>query len=215
MEKQAIQPFLTVANYNLLGQQMNKILQTLATSKDTNVIQTVRGLVEKVISENVVMTTSEAQLIEPIYSVTERAAGESYLQDLKSYVIPFKPITASTIKSLFKKEKKLKLPNLERLDFQQICYFAWDDPGTHRKYVILEQDDKLKAIKGTFANNTVRGICAICNRHADVGLFTTSIKGNVVGTYTNHSNYICADSDTCNQHVTDMNKTITFFERIT
>lgn len=102
------------------------------------------------------------------------------------------------------------MPNLERLDFQQICYFAWDDLGTHRKYVILEQDDKLKAIKGTFANNTVRGICAICNRHADVGLFTTSIKGNVVGTYTNHSNYICADSDTCNQHVTDMNKTITF-----
>ncbi|MFJ5766705.1 FusB/FusC family EF-G-binding protein [Lysinibacillus sp. NPDC093210] len=215
MEKQAIQPFLTVANYNLLSQQMNKILLTLATSKDTNVIQTVRGLVEKEISENVVMTTSEAQLIEPIYSVTERAAGESYLQDLKSYVIPFKPLTASTIKSLFKKEKKLKLPNLERLDFQQICYFAWDDPGTHRKYVILEQDDKLKAIKGTFANNTVRGICAICNRHADVGLFTTSIKGNVVGTYTNHSNYICADSDTCNQHVTNMNKTITFFERIT
>ncbi|MEK5332763.1 FusB/FusC family EF-G-binding protein [Lysinibacillus sp. FSL W8-0992] len=215
MEKQAIQPFLTVANYNLLGQQMNKILQTIATSKDTNVVQTVRGLVQKEISENVVMTNSEAQLIEPIYSVTERAAGESYLQDLKLYVIPFKPITASTIKSLFKKEKKLKLPNLERLDFQQICYFAWDDLGTHRKYVILEQDDKLKAIKGTFANNTVRGICAICNRHADVGLFTTSIKGNVVGTYTNHSNYICADSDTCNQHVTDMNKTITFFERIT
>lgn len=215
MDKQLIQPFLTVANYNLLGQQMNKILQTIATSKDTNVIQTVRGLVQTEISDNIVMTTSEAQLIEPIYTVTERAAGEAYLHDLKTYVIPFKPITSSTIKSLFKKEKKLKLPNLERLDFQQICYFAWDDPGTHRKYVILEQDAKLKAIKGIFANNTVRGICAICNRHSDVGLFTTSIKGNVVGTYTNHSNYICADSETCNQHVTDMDKTIAFFERVT
>ena len=99
-------------------------------------------------------------------------------------------MTASTLKALFKKEKKLKLPNLEALDFQQICYLAWDDAGTHRKYVVLEQNGQLKGIKGIFANNTVRGICAICNRHSDVGLFTTSIKGQVVGTFTNHSNYI-------------------------
>lgn len=215
MEKQAIQPFLTVANYHLLEQQMNKILQTISTSIDKNVILTVRGLAQTEITEKVVMTAAQAQLIEPILSVSERGAGEAYLQHLKSYVIPFKPLTASTIKSLFKKEKKLKMPKLEQLDFQQICYLAWDDHGTHRKYVIIEQDDKLKAIKGIFSNNTVRGICAICNRHADVGLFTTSIKGNVVGTYTNHSNYICADSQTCNQHVSDMAKTIAFFERVT
>ncbi len=215
MEEQAIQPFLTVANYHLLEQQMNKILQTLATTQDKNVILTVRGLAQTEITEKVVMTPAQAQLIAPILSVTERGTGEAYLNDLKSYVIPFKPITASTIKSLFKKEKKLKLPNLEQMDFQQICYFAWDDYGTNRKYVIIEQDDKLKAIKGTFAHHTIRGICAICNRHAEIGLFTTSIKGNIVGTYTNHSNYICADSDSCNQHVTDMDKTITFFERIT
>lgn len=124
-------------------------------------------------------------------------------------------MTASTLKTLFKKEKKLKLPNLEALDFQQICYLTWDDPGTHRKYVVLDQNGQLAGIKGTFANSTVRGICAICNRHADVGLFTTSIKGQVIGTFTSHSNYICADSKTCNEHITDMNKTVEFFERIT
>ena len=215
MEKQTIQPFLTVANYHLLEQQMNKILQTIATSIDKNVVLTVRGLVQTEITANVVMTPAQAQLIEPVYNVTERGAGEAYLNDLKSYVIPFKPLTASTIKTLFKKEKKLKVPNLEQVDFQHICYLAWDDSGTHRKYVIIEQDDKLKAIKGIFSNSTIRGICAICNRHSDVGLFTTSIKGNVVGTFTNHSNYICADSATCNHHVTDMNKTIAFFERVT
>ena len=92
------------------------------------------------------------------------------------------------------------------MDFQEICYLAWDDPGTHRKYVLLEQDDKLKSIKGTFSNDTIRGICAICNRHSDVGLFTTSVKGQTVGTFTNYSNYICADSQTCNRHVTDIEK---------
>ncbi|MET4563044.1 FusB/FusC family EF-G-binding protein [Lysinibacillus parviboronicapiens] len=215
MEKQTNQPFLSVANYHLLEQQMNKILQALATTQDKNVILAVRGIVETEITTKVTMTAAEAQLIEQLFSVTDRKQGEDYLESLKVYVIPFKPVTASTIKSLFKKEKKLKLPSLDDMDFQQICYLAWDDPGTHRKYVIIEQDEQLKAIKGIFANNTIRGICAICNRHSDVGLFTTSVKGQIVGTFTNHSNYICADSDKCNQHVSDMQKVNAFFNRIT
>ncbi|MCL1694775.1 MULTISPECIES: FusB/FusC family EF-G-binding protein [unclassified Lysinibacillus] len=215
MEKQTIQPFLTVANYHLLEQQMNKIIQTLATTKDKNVILAVRGIVESEIMAKLALSTAEAQLIEQLFKVTDRAQGEAYLEQLKPYVIPFKTVTASTLKSLFKKEKKLKLPKLEEIDFQQICYLAWDDPGTHRKYVVLEQDEQLKAIKGTFSNNIIKGICAICNRHSDVGFYTTSIKGQVVGTYTSHSNYICADSQTCNKHVTDIEKTKQFFNSIT
>lgn len=215
MEKQTIQPFLTVANYHLLEQQLSKILHALTTTQDKSVILAVRGLVETEITTKLELSIEETQLVEQLFTVTDRAQGDALLEQLKPYVIPFKPVTASTLKSLFKKEKKLKLPNLDELDFQQICYLAWDDVGTHRKYVVLEQDDKLQGIKGIFSNNTVRGICAICNRHSDVGLFTTSIKGQVVGTFTNHSNYICADSQTCNEYVSDMNRTREFFQRIT
>ncbi|MEK3726774.1 FusB/FusC family EF-G-binding protein [Lysinibacillus sp. FSL W8-0953] len=215
MEQQTIQPFLTVANYHLLEQQLNKILHALTTTNDKNVILAVRGLVDTEVTTKLELSATETKLIEQLFAITDRAQGDAFLEQLKPYVIPFKPVTASTLKTLFKKEKKLKLPNLEALDFQQICYLAWDDPGTHRKYVVLDQNGQLAGIKGTFANSTVRGICAICNRHADVGLFTTSIKGQVVGTFTSHSNYICADSKTCNEHVTDMNKTVEFFERIT
>ncbi|KUF37402.1 MULTISPECIES: elongation factor G-binding protein [Lysinibacillus] len=215
MEQQTIQPFLTVANYHLLEQQLNKILHALTTTNDKNVILAVRGLVDTEVTTKLELSATETKLIEQLFAITDRAQGDAFLEQLKPYVIPFKPVTASTLKTLFKKEKKLKLPNLEALDFQRICYLAWDDPGTHRKYVVLDQNGQLAGIKGTFANSTVRGICAICNRHADVGLFTTSIKGQVVGTFTSHSNYICADSKTCNEHVTDMNKTVEFFERIT
>lgn len=214
MKKQNIQPFLTVANYHLIEQQMNKILSALATSNDKNIIQTIRGLVDTKITTNITLSTNETKLIERLFSITDRAQGEAYLESLKPFVIPFKSLTASTIKSLFKKEKKLKLPALEQLDFQHICYLAWDDLGTHRKYVIIEQDGKLIGIKGTFDHGTIKGICAICNRHADVGAFTTSIKGKVPGTFTSHTNYICADSQQCNHHVTDINQTIAFFNRI-
>ncbi|MGG2080716.1 FusB/FusC family EF-G-binding protein [Lysinibacillus pakistanensis] len=212
---QIIQPFLTVANYHLLEQQMNKILQTLATTKDKNVILAVRGIVDSEITTKLVLSVEEAQLIEQLFNVTDRVQGEAYLEQLKPYVIPFKAVTPSILKSLFKKEKKLKLPNLEEIDLQQICYFTWDDYGTHRKYVVIEKDEQFKAIKGTISNETIKGICSICNRHADVHLFTTSVKGREIGTFTNHSNYICVDSQQCNQHITDLEKTKSFFERIT
>ncbi|KGR83880.1 FusB/FusC family EF-G-binding protein [Lysinibacillus odysseyi] len=210
-----IQPFLTVANYHLLEQQMNKILQALATTKDKDVILAVRGIVESEITAKLVLSTGETELVEQLFDVTDRVQGEAYLEQLKPYVIPFKAVTANTVKSLFKKEKKLKLPNLEEIDFQHICYLTWNDAGAHRKYVLIDKDEQFKAIKGTISNDTVKGICAICNRHAEVNLFTTSIKGRVVGTFTSHSNYICVDSQKCNRHITDLEKTLAFFERIT
>lgn len=215
MEQQTIQPFLTVANYHLLEQQLNKILHALTTTKDKNVILAVRGLVDTEVTTKLALSAAETMLIDQLFAVTDRAQGDAFLEQLKPYVIPFKALTASTLKSLFKKEKKLRLPKLEDMNFQQTCYLAWDDPGTHRKYVVIEQDEQLKAIKGIFSNDTIKGICAICNHHSEVGLFTTSVKGQVVGTFTNYSNYICADSQQCNQHVTDIEKTKAFFERIT
>lgn len=59
MEKQTIQPFLTVANYHLIEQQLNKILNALATSNDKNIIQAVRGIVDTEITANITMTTDE------------------------------------------------------------------------------------------------------------------------------------------------------------
>lgn len=215
MEKQTIQPFITVANYHFIEQQMHKILQALATTKDKDVISAVRDIVDGDITATLMLSEAEEQLIRQVSNVTSREQGEAYLEQLKPYVVPFKAVTANAVKSLFKKEKKLKLPKLEEIDFQQVCYLAWNDLGTHRRYVIIEQDDQLKAIKGTFSTNTIKGVCSICNRLSDVNLFTTSVKGRVAGTFKNHSNYICADSQECNQHVTDVEKMQAFFERMT
>lgn len=62
-----IQPFLTVANYHLLEQQMNKILQTLATTKDKDVILAVRGIVESEITAKLLLPAEEAELIEQLF----------------------------------------------------------------------------------------------------------------------------------------------------
>lgn len=215
MEKQTIQPFLTVANYHLIEQQLNKILNAYSTTKDKNVILAVKGLVDTELTENLSLDSTQLNLIEDLYHITDYSQGELFLETLKQYVIPFRKVTLSNLKSIFKKQKKLKLPKLESIDFQHICYLTWDDVSTHQKYVIFEQQGKLKGVKGNKDTKVVKGICAICNHHSDVSLFTTTVKGPVVDTFKKHSNYICTDGESCNKNIADLERVTNFFERIT
>ncbi|WP_397536797.1 FusB/FusC family EF-G-binding protein [Rummeliibacillus pycnus] len=215
MEKQTIQPFLSVANYHLIEQQLNKMINAYNTTKDKNVILAVQGLVDTELTENLDLDPDQLKLIDQIYNIRDHTQSDVFLESLKLYVIPFKAVTASKLKSLFKKEKKLKLPKLESMDFHQICYLTWDDVSTHRKYIVLEQQGKLKAIKGNIDTNVIKGICAVCNRHSDVSLFTTKVKGQVTDTFTKYSNYICADSKNCNKNISDLQRLNDFFERVT
>ncbi|MGX9132913.1 FusB/FusC family EF-G-binding protein [Rummeliibacillus sp. JY-2-4R] len=215
MERQTIQPFLSVANYHLIEQQMNKIINAFTTTKDRNVILAVKGLAETEIEQNIQPSDDQLDIISQLYSITDHVQGDLYLESLKPYVIPFKEVTESNLKNLFKKEKKLKLPNLESIDLQHTCYLTWDDISTHRKYVVFEQQGKLKSIKGQIDANSIKGICAVCNHHSNVSLFTTTKKGKTMDTFTKHSNYICTDGQSCNRNVTDHMRVSDFFERVT
>lgn len=215
MENQTTKPFLSVANYHLIEHQLNKILNAYATTKDKGVILAVKGLVETELWTTLPASTIQGELIEKLLAITDRTQGDQYLESIQQYIIPFKKISDSSLKNLFKKEKKLKLPSLDKIDLYRTCYLSWDDLSSHRRYVVLEQDGKLKGIKGIFNTQTVKGVCSICQHHSNVSLFTTSVKGKTIGTFTNYSNYICTDSQLCNQNVTDNRKIIDFFHRIT
>lgn len=215
MENQTTKPFLSVANYHLIEHQLNKILNAYATTKDKGVILAVKGLVETELRTTLPASAIQDELIEKLLAITERTQGNQYLESISQYVIPFKKASDSSLKNLFKKEKKLKLPSLEKINLYRTSYLSWDDLSTHRRYVVIEEEGKLKGIKGTLDTQTVKGVCSICQHHSSVSLFTTNVKGKTVGTYTNYSNYICTDSQLCNQNITDNQKIIDFFHRIT
>lgn len=213
MEK-TIKSFLSVANFHLIEQQLNKLLNAYTTTKDKNVLQAVKGLVENEIFNTIDPSEEQTKLIEPLYTITERQQGDSFLQSLKPYVIPFYQISTAELKKLFRKEKKLKLPNLEDLDFQHICYLNWDDTQTHRKYIVIEDEGNLKALKGTMSTKVTKGVCSLCNHHGEVSLFTTKTKGQTAETFTKYSNYICINGEQCNHNISDHAKLLEFFTRI-
>lgn len=106
------------------------------------------------------------------------------------------------------------MPAPENIDFREISYLGWDDKGTNRKYMISLLDGKLTGIYGTFKPLGKKGICAICNKLEETGMFLTEIKGSQLGTYTKKGNYICQDSRKCNENLISLENLHDFIGRL-
>ncbi|MGN7479509.1 FusB/FusC family EF-G-binding protein [Solibacillus silvestris] len=204
-------PFLTVADVRLIEQQVNKILRAKLTSTDQKIVTAVRGLAITELKDR--LTHVNEDIIKEVEIVEDSIGAELFVQSLKSYTIPFKPVSDKGLQKLFKKDKKLKLPKLETVDWQEISYLSWLDKGTNRQYIVLEKEGEYTALRGVVeAHTPIKGICAICNHHSAVHLFTATVKGNG-DNYTSYSNYICEDVQLCNKNVSDYAKLEDFVAR--
>lgn len=60
------------------------------------------------------------------------------------------------------------------------------------------------------AAEVLKGICSICNRHSDVGLFTAKTKGPGQDNYIKRGNYVCVDNEVCNRYINNTIETPKF-----
>lgn len=203
-------PFLTVANVRFIAQQVNKLLNARINSKDQDVVRAVKDIAIAEIREHI--TTDEA-ILTAVGNIQDRIDADLFLDSLKAYTIPFKAVSEKGLQKLFRKDKKLKLPHLESIDWQSISYLSWRDPGTHRQYIVIDEDGQFKALRGvTDPQHATKGICAICQQHTNVHLFTATVKRNA-DSFTSYSNYICDDVEKCNAKLTDYEKLVSFIDR--
>ncbi|MBP3953238.1 FusB/FusC family EF-G-binding protein [Bacillus suaedae] len=206
-----MEPFIRSDQYNFIRYEIKKLVQAHVTSRDPDVLNALKASSFENIN-NLFLTLNEKQLLlmNEVIELKDEIQAEQLVKHLKSLVRPFTKTTEKTVTKLFPKAKKLKIPSFDEMDFRDFSYISWYDIRSERKYLIIELNGKLIGFQGTFRGN-VKGICAICNRHEDVGLFMTSVKSGV-DTYTNRGNYICKDSVKCNQNITTLDKLYDFIE---
>lgn len=204
-------PFFTVADVRLIEKQVNKILSAYMTSKDPHIINTVRGLATAELREN--LTVVDETILSEVETISETIGAELFINSLKAYTVPFKAISEKELQKLFRKEKKLRLPNLERVNWYGISYLSWLDVSTHRQYIVIEKEDEYIGLRGVVKlQKPIKGVCAICNQHSDVHLFTATVKGQA-DAYTSYSNYICDNVESCNSNVSNYTKLEAFVAR--
>ncbi|CAG9613606.1 hypothetical protein BACCIP111899_02825 [Bacillus rhizoplanae] len=210
-----MEAFIRSDQYNFIKSQAHILVNGHATANDRGVIAALKSLaIEKVLHVFENLTDEQKELIDMILTVENREDTEAFLFKLNPYVIPFQEVTTQTLKKLFPKAKKLKLPEMEGINMKEMSYLGWIDKGTSRKFIIAKNKNKFVGLQGTFQSINKKGICALCHGHEEVGMFLVEIKGDVPGTFVKKGNYICQDSIACNQNMTSLDKLYDFIERL-
>ena len=68
-----------------------------------------------------------------------RARAEKYLDELKETVLPFKEPSTPQVTKVFRKVKKLKIPEWENMDLRNNTYVGWNDAGLRKIYLSLSR----------------------------------------------------------------------------
>jgi hypothetical protein len=208
-----MEPFIRVDQFQYIKSQTEHLINGYASVNDKRVLNALKTAVyDKVLNLFHPINEEQKQLVDRIIEVEDHIEADEYVSSLKPYVIPFKEVTEQTLKKLFPKAKKLKLPNLNDLDLNEITYLGWNEKGTNKKYIIALQPNGFIGLEGSFTPSNKKGICTLCSRHSQVGLFMSETKGASQGTYTSRGNYICQDSMKCNGALTSLDKLVGFIE---
>ncbi|MEL4029158.1 FusB/FusC family EF-G-binding protein [Caldifermentibacillus hisashii] len=206
--------FIQTDQFNYIRFQVKKLVNAHSTSSDQDVIAAVKSMVtENVFALIPNLNDEQRQMLQSITMVDDKEAGEKFLLQLKPFVIPFQ-VTEQGIKKLFPKVKKLKVPPLEKLDLHEVVYLSWLDQQTNKKYLVYRRAGKLLGIEGSFQPMNQKGVCAICHRHSEVGMFSVREKGKAFGTFINRGNFICTDSQECNNNLISLEKLYDFVDNI-
>ncbi|MBJ8007235.1 MULTISPECIES: FusB/FusC family EF-G-binding protein [Bacillus cereus group] len=210
-----MEAFIRSDQYNFIKSQAYILANGHATANDRGVIQALKSLaIEKIINVFENLTVEQNELIDTVLTVENREDAESFLLKIYPYVIPFQEVTAQTLKRLFPKAKKLKLPDMEEINMKETSYLSWIDKGTSRKFIIAKNNNKFVGLQGTFQSINKKSICSLCHGHEEVGMFLVEIKGKIPGTFVKKGNYICKDGVACNHNMKSLDKLQDFIERL-
>lgn len=198
-----MEQFLQPYDYYFLKEQASILAQTHRSVSDKSTIQAVQVQVfEKVKARFSTLDTAEKDLVMEIECITEdQRVFTKYLESLRKRILPFKQPTDAGVKKSFPKTKKLQIPDWENLDLTKYSFYGWNDPGQQSKFLLYYANHKLQGIQGHLSTEIQKGICTICHGTSGVSLFTVKGKVNKDGQYKTKGNYICYNSEECNQQM--------------
>ncbi|MEK4143235.1 FusB/FusC family EF-G-binding protein [Paenibacillus sp. FSL L8-0333] len=202
-------PFIRNHQYNLIKKQTKFVLHTLRTVADRRVLETVRySAATNIIEAFPSLTENHKQMLEQISTFETTEDFQRYLSELEPYLESYPTITLKQIQKLFPKNKKLKVPDLQLIDYRNITYLSWIDIASNKLFIIYPYEGQFIGIEGRITPTHKKGYCMFCNRHQELAFFYVKTK-NVNVSPDNISavgQYVCLDNQECNRSITDTAK---------
>lgn len=207
-----MKPFIKKEDFNFIRKCTTDLHGTLRNCVDPNIIETNKAYInEKILNRFIDISDEERNLID-INKITDPLHIDKYLEDLSKYVYGMAPVKSTQLTKLFRKEKKLKLPDLDFENSKKV-YLGWIDEGSRKLFLAYNLDGKLTGMscKIPSYNSSNNHICTLCNHignDTEVAFVSAVCKTSnpEQGTYRSIGFDICLDSEKCNERITSTDK---------
>jgi len=204
------QPFIRNHQYNEIKKQIGQLQNACNTVSDSKVVLAVRNDTEAKLNGMFPDATDQhKQLLGNLEQLQTTTDFQRYLHSLEPYVMEeYARVTDIQLKKLFPKHKKLKLPDLKDINYRFVTYLGWTDIATNKLFLVYDLNGTLVGIEGKYTPTNKKGVCFVCNRHAEVALYTAVTKWKPAGAspdyYRAIGNNLCVNSEVCNKNITDV-----------
>jgi hypothetical protein len=205
--------FIKNDQFNFIKKQVNLIKDSYKKHADPTVIHAVKDLANAKILELFLTATFEQKEMLDLSGLKTDPEFDHYIQQLSPFLLPFPKITEQQLKKMFPKNKKLKLPDLSKINHEQLTFLSWTDISTNKKFIVYEHNEKLVGIECKYTMLNKDNICSFCNRFGKVAFISTVTKAKKAKNpdyYKAIGNYICFDSSECNKQITNVDYLTTF-----
>ncbi|MBT2720245.1 FusB/FusC family EF-G-binding protein [Bacillus sp. ISL-46] len=207
--------YIKNADFNFILKQVALIKDSYKKNAAPNVIQAVKDLANMKIIELFPNATNEQKEMLDLSALKTDQEYDKYIKQLQEYLLPFPKISEAQMKKMFPKNKKFKLPDLDKMNLHQLTYLSWVDISTNKKLIVFELDEKMVGIECKYTLLSKHNICSFCNRFGQVAYISTVTKAKKPKNpdyYKAIGNYICFDSTECNKKITNVDYLTTFLQ---
>ncbi len=206
-------PFIYPYQANFIRNELNKLLRVFYFVGDQRVYHATKDALDFSIKNLFgTLTSEQTSVFKGITEIKGQQDLNDFMIQLRHYVIPF-PFDEDRIRRLFKREKKLSVPDQSGFDFYTMTYLGWRDIGTKHLYLVYPYKGELTGIRTRYTPVNTNNVCSICNHaftESETGLVVAETKSSV---YKTSGNYMCLDSAICNRQMTNDKAIGKFFEK--
>ncbi|MBP1992242.1 FusB/FusC family EF-G-binding protein [Paenibacillus eucommiae] len=214
-----IETFIRNHQYNFIKKQTGILQLACKTVSDSKVVEAVRYSTEsKVLELFQNAADTQKQLLVKASALKTDEDFQSYLSGLEPYLVEFPQVTEKQLKQLFPKNKKLKIPDLSKIDYSHITYLSWLDIATNKMFIVYNLQGKVVGIEGKYIPTNKKSTCFLCNKHGETALFSAVSKSRPANSspdyYKAVGNYMCIASHECNKSITDITSLERFIQEV-
>lgn len=201
--------FIKKQQFNYIKRCLNDLNNAFRNCVDVNIVETTKLCCQdKIVSQFESLSLAQREILN-IGKINEPLQIEPFLKAMDKYVYGMNKLTKADINKVFKKEKKLKLPDLD--SDAKVVYTGWIDESTKKLFIVYNLDGKFLGMACRLAKTTKKSsnICAICNRmgsEREVEFLSPICKPLSEEDYKSLGFYICLDSKECNERIESVEK---------